>query len=364
MSQSERSPRRARRGRAAAAGVLGLAVSAVLGYSLQGPAQAMPADDDQTAGRDARAAIVGAQQVADSLGAEASGAYLDGERMVVNVTRRSAFSEVRAAGATPRLVEHSTAALNRVQTVIDRRTDIVGTSWAVDPATNQVQVHADQGVTSTEMARLRDVAARFGDRASVDRIPGNLRTTISGGDAIWGGGGRCSLGFHVTDGSANYFLTAGHCTDIISSWFEDQGQSVHLGDTVEGVFPGSDYGLSTMEGDGGPGDVNNYDGTYTDITGAREATVGETVQRSGSTTGLHDGTVSAINASVTYPEGTVDGLIETDVCAEPGDSGGALFSGGDALGLTSGGSGNCSSGGVTYFQPVVEPLSEYGMSVY
>jgi streptogrisin D len=35
-----------------------------------------------------------------------------------------------------------------------------------------------------------------------------------------------------------------------------------------------------------------------------------------------------------------------------------------ALGLTSGGSGNCSSGGTTFFQPVTEPLSVYGVSVY
>ena len=41
-----------------------------------------------------------------------------------------------------------------------------------------------------------------------------------------------------------------------------------------------------------------------------------------------------------------------------------LFAGNTALGLTSGGSGNCSSGGTTYFQPVTEPLSVYGVSVY
>jgi hypothetical protein len=67
---------------------------------------------------------------------------------------------------------------------------------------------------------------------------------------------------------------------------------------------------------------------------------------------------------VNYAEGTVTGLIRTNVCAEGGDSGGALFSGSVALGLTSGGSGNCSSGGTTYFQPVTEVLSRYGVSVY
>lgn len=65
-----------------------------------------------------------------------------------------------------------------------------------------------------------------------------------------------------------------------------------------------------------------------------------------------------------YAEGSVSGLIRTTVCAEPGDSGGSLYSGSTALGLTSGGSGNCSSGGVTYFQPVVEALNAYGVSVY
>jgi hypothetical protein len=37
-------------------------------------------------------------------------------------------------------------------------------------------------------------------------------------------------------------------------------------------------------------------------------------------TGVHSGTVSALNASATYQEGRVNGLIDTNVCAEPGDS--------------------------------------------
>lgn len=65
-----------------------------------------------------------------------------------------------------------------------------------------------------------------------------------------------------------------------------------------------------------------------------------------------------------YAEGTVTGLIKTTVCAEGGDSGGALFAGSVALGLTSGGSGNCSSGATTHIQPVTEALSRYGVSVY
>jgi streptogrisin D len=349
------SPRRV----AAVAGALGLAATALFASQ----AQASPANDDPT-GAILRSTMLDAQEVADDLDSAAGGTYLDDGSMVVNVTDRSAFDDVRAAGATPRLVEYSTRALDRVTTAIDDRTNIVGTAWGIDPTTNQVFVQADRTVSAAEFARLQSVTERFGEMVRIERTAGKFTTRIAGGDAIWGNGGRCSLGVHVTDGSSNYFLTAGHCTDIIATWYEDEGNTIRLGDTQDSQFPDDDYGLATMEGDGGAGEVDLYDGTTQDITAAREATVGETVYRSGSTTGVHDGTVIATDVSVTYPEGTVNGLIQTDVCAEPGDSGGALFSGSDALGLTSGGSGDCSSGGETFFQPVVEPLDAYGLSVY
>jgi streptogrisin C len=66
---------------------------------------------------------------------------------------------------------------------------------------------------------------------------------------------------------------------------------------------------------------------------------------------------------VNYQEGSVSGLTRTNACAEPGDSGGSWVSGTQAQGVTSGGSGNCTSGGTTYFQPVNEILSVYGVSL-
>jgi hypothetical protein len=99
------------------------------------------------------------------------------------------------------------------------------------------------------------------------------------------------------------------------------------------------------------------------ITGAADPTVGQRVFRSGSTSGLHDGKVTALNATVNYPEGTVTGLIETTVCAEPGDSGGPMFSEGIALGVTSGGNGDCTSGGTTFFQPVTKALTALGVEL-
>jgi streptogrisin B len=41
-----------------------------------------------------------------------------------------------------------------------------------------------------------------------------------------------------------------------------------------------------------------------------------------------------------------------------------MYDGTKALGLTSGGSGDCRSGGTTFFQPVTEAASAYGVTVF
>ena len=102
-----------------------------------------------------------------------------------------------------------------------------------------------------------------------------------------------------------------------------------------------------------------------DITSAANPFVGQSACRRGSTTGIRCGSVTGLNATVNYGGGNiVYGMIRTNVCAEPGDSGGPLYSGTRAIGLTSGGSGNCTSGGTTFFQPVTEALNAYGVSVF
>ncbi|MGO4754133.1 S1 family peptidase, partial [Streptomyces sp. 2MCAF27] len=157
------------------------------------------------------------------------------------------------------------------------------------------------------------------------------------------------------------FVTAGHCTDGAGTWWSNSGHSTTIGPTAGSSFPTNDYGLVRYSGSVTPaGTVGSQD-----ITSAANPTVGQTVTRRGSTTGIHSGRVTALNATVNYGNGDiVYGMIQTTVCAEPGDSGGPLYAGSTALGLTSGGSGNCTSGGTTFFQPVVEALNAYGVSVY
>jgi hypothetical protein len=250
---------------------------------------------------------------------------------------------------------------------LDAGARIPGTAWYVDSATNQVVVSLDQTVTGAKLARVTAVTSRLGSAVRVERVAGTFSKYIAGGDAIYGGSSRCSLGFNVrTSSNVYYFLTAGHCGNIASTWYANSSHSTVLGNTAGSSFPGNDYAIVryTNTSISHPGTVDLYNGSSQDITSAANAFVGESVKRSGSTTGVWGGSVTATNATVTYSQGTVTGLIRTNVCAEPGDSGGALFDGTKALGLTSGGSGNCSSGGITYFQPVTEALSVYGVNVY
>lgn len=308
-----------------------------------------------------------AASLADRLGARTAGSYVDRATgtLVVTVTDAAAAQTVRQAGAAPKLVGRSGADLAEVVATLQRSARITGTAWAVDPATNQVLVSVDSTVTGARLARVTSVVRGLGGAARMETVAGTFSSTISGGDAIYGGGYRCSLGFNVRSGTTYYFLTAGHCTNLAFTWYANSSRTIVLGTRAGTSFPGNDYGIVRYTGTvSHPGNVNLYNGSTRDITSAGNPFVGQTVWRSGSTTGLRSGWVTALNATVNYPQGTVYGLIRTTVCAEGGDSGGSLFAGNTALGLTSGGSGNCSSGGTTFFQPVTEPLSVYGVSVY
>lgn len=306
-----------------------------------------------------------AARLASSLGdAHTAGSYVERSgRSVVAVTDAATAAKVRAAGAEPRLVARSGARLASVKRSLDTSNlRIPGTSWAVDPVTNQVLVTVDSTVTGAKLAKVRSGLARYGSAVRLTEASGAFHPDISGGDAIYGGQYRCSLGFNVRSSSgAYYFLTAGHCGNIASVWYSNAAHTVRLGTTAGSSFPGNDYAIVRYAST-----YTNHPGTVgsQDITRSGTPSVGQTVYRRGSTTGVHSGRVTALNATVTYQEGTVYGLIRTSVCAEGGDSGGPLYSSTTAYGLTSGGSGDCTFGGTTFFQPVTEPLSVYGVNVY
>ncbi|TCC26768.1 S1 family peptidase [Kribbella speibonae] len=251
--------------------------------------------------------------------------------------------------AVPAQAASPAAQLSAAQSAVEQSA-VRGVAWYTDAAAGKVVVTADSTVSAKDLASLQR------DGVQVKRTSGVFRPLLAAGDAIYGGQYRCSLGFNVQKGGSYYFLTAGHCGKVAKTWYTNSNHSTLIGPTAGYSFPGNDYALVQYTNTS-----LSHPGGFT----AANAFVGENVTRKGSTTGVHSGKVTALNVTVRYSGGgRVGGLIQTTVCAEPGDSGGPLYDGSKALGITSGGSGNCSSGGTTFFQPVTEAASAYGVTVY
>ncbi len=292
------------------------------------------------------------------LGDAFGGAYLDATAttFTVNVTSNGAANKVRRAGATPRLVAYGESALDAIKARLDEASasapaGVAG--WYVDVYTNTLTVLA-RDVAATEAFLAASGLASVAVRVVASAETPQPFIDVIGGNAYFIGGSRCSIGFSVNGG----FVTAGHCGSTGATTTQPSG-------TFRGSsFPGNDYAWVQVAAGNTPlGLVNNYSGGTVAVNGSTEAAVGASVCRSGSTTGWRCGTIQAKNSTVTYPQGTVTGLTRTNACAEPGDSGGSWLSGNQAQGVTSGGSGNCTSGGTTYFQPVNEILSVYGLTL-
>lgn len=298
------------------------------------------------------------KQLRGSLGQDFGGAWFDAAsgQLVVGVTDAAKTATVTSAGAKALKVAHSEQQLAGYQAQLDAaRASAPATvpGWYVDVTSNTVVVQS----RSTGIAEAKAFAEAAGVPSSAvtvqasDEAPRAL--DVVGGNAYYIGGSRCSIGFAVTGG----FVTAGHCGSTGSTTSSPSG-------TFAGSsFPGNDYAYVRTPGQPLIGAVNNYSGGQVRVAGSADAPVGSSICRSGSTTGWRCGTIQARNSSVTYVEGTITGLIRTSACAEPGDSGGSAISGSQAQGVTSGGSGNCTSGGTTYFQPVNEILGAYGVSL-
>lgn len=235
------------------------------------------------------------------------------------------------------------------------KSGVGGVAWYVDAAADRVVVTADGSVSADDVATIKREAGTAASAIRIQRAPGKFRPLVSAGDAIYGTRFRCSLGFNVVSGSTYFFLTAGHCGKSEKTWYTSANRSTLIGPTIAYSFPGDDFSLVRYDNTS-----LTHPGGYT----VADAVVGETVTRDGSTTGVHNGRVTALNVTVRYQGGgTVRGMIQTTVCAEPGDSGGPLYDGTKALGLTSGGSGDCRTGGTTFFQPVREAVNAYGVSM-
>ncbi|MEV6303119.1 S1 family peptidase [Actinoplanes sp. NPDC051861] len=298
------------------------------------------------------------------LGSAYAGAWLaaDAKSLIVAVTDGGKAAEVTAAGATPTVVGRSAQKLDAIKESLDAAAAKAPAAsvpgWYVDVKTNTVVVQARGGTAAAKAFIKASGADASAVRLVTTSEQPRLLYDVRGGDAYYIGGGRCSVGFSVNGG----FVTAGHCGSSGNSTtgFNQVAQGTFQGSS----FPGNDYAWVAVNSNWTPQPwVNNYSGGNVTVAGSTVAAIGAAICRSGSTTGWRCGTVQAYNQTVNYSQGSVSGLTRTNACAEPGDSGGSWLSGQQAQGVTSGGSGNCTSGGTTYFQPVNEILSAYGRTL-
>ncbi|MFG3555314.1 ricin-type beta-trefoil lectin domain protein [Micromonospora sp. NPDC047557] len=323
-------------------------------------------DDNQVAARlraEAAAGVV-ERRLRGELGAAFAGAWIPpgASRLTVAVTDPAAAAKARAEGADATLVKRSGPDLTRSRRALDAHAAEAGhhsvRGWYVDVATNSLVVLAKPGAQAAAKAFARDAGAGTVSVVTSAEAPRPMYDIRGGDQYVINGNTLCSVGFAVSGG----FVSAGHCggTGSPTLGYNNVAQGTFAGSS----FPGNDYSWIRTNASWTPQPwVNNYAGGNVLVAGSQDAPVGSSICRSGRTTGWRCGTLLGRDETIVYAQGAVSGLSRSNACAEPGDSGGSWISGNQAQGVTSGGTGNCSSGGTMWFQPVNEILATYGLTL-
>jgi streptogrisin C len=248
--------------------------------------------------------------------------------------------------------------------------------WHVDVPTNSVVVSIARGA---QRAGIDFVAASGADVRAVrfetmGSAPRPLATFQGGSEYLSNHDGSyyyCSVGFSVTHSTGQGFATAGHCGSAgDGAYYLVSRRTVSpIGSFAASVFPNADRAWVRVDnGHTLLPSVSGYGKGDVTVRGSTEAAIGAALCRSGRTTGWKCGVIEAKNVSVTYAEGTVNGMTRTNVCAEGGDSGGAFItSAGQGQGVLSGGNysckGNQASLAKSYFYPLNPLLQAYNLTL-
>lgn len=290
-----------------------------------------------------------------ALGERISGTSFDAAtgKSRVAVTDPALVDRIRAAGAEAHVVRFSARQLDSIVQTFNAREKAAPkavTGWGIDTVNNRITLRVLTGQRSAADAFVRqagvDTAA-----VAVAETPAAPKPyyDVLGGDAYYiGSSARCSVGFAVNGG----FLTAGHCAALTGGGALFGYNQVAMGSFSTYRFPGDDYAYVQVNSDWTPvGRLN----TGQRVGPPSDLPVGTSVCKSGSTTGWTCGTIQAKNQTVRYPEGTVTGLVLTDVRSDHGDSGGPYISRTMPQGLLSGGDTVNS-----YYYPVNAALAATG----
>jgi streptogrisin C len=325
-----------------------------------------------------RAAALQQRAVARQQGAHFAGSWIertaDGRFTFVAAT--TAIAPQKALpGVQLRSARYSLATLDNAKAQLDRlaRAPAGVYGWHVDVSTNAVVVSVAPGRQKAAI----DFVARSGADARTVRLetmasaPRPLATFQGGSEYLSYDGANywyCSVGFAVTHNTGQGFATAGHCGESgDGAFYRVNRRTVSpIGSFAGSVFPNADRAWvrvdnsHTLQASVAGGNVA--------VRGSTEAPVGAALCRSGRTTGWKCGVIEAKNVSVSYPEGTVNGMTRTNICAEGGDSGGPFITAaGQGQGVLSGGNYSCKGNQAklakSYFYPLNPLLSAFNLTL-
>ncbi|GAA1374404.1 putative Ig domain-containing protein [Streptomyces beijiangensis] len=318
-----------------------------------------------------------------SLGRKVTSMWFDAGtgRLHVAVTTAADALTAEQAGAEAFRVPYTRSGLDAVaRTVGVQARGVPGVvGWGIGARTSRVEVIVDRNRSTAATDAFVRRISELGDRVLVTRTsdaPVQQQGNVVGGEK-WTPGSEspCSVGFSVNAaGGAKGFLTAGHCTNDV-----DQPAYGKDGSRLGTSNAGGTHSINAREGDFGlvsvdqPGwnvapTVSGYGSGDVTVTGSADGLVGQTVCRSGQTSGWHCGEITKVNQTVDYGSVVIDGLSWTNTCSAGGDSGGSYVTatGGKAVGVHSGGgSVVCGQSGETntIFQPVNEALQKWSLTL-
>lgn len=178
---------------------------------------------------------------------------------------------------------------------------------------------------------------------------------LAGGDGYASVAGRtslrCSFGFNGVDRNGNTVnITAGHCNPDVDSAGTGNAANVHellpgdklgarLGTFTKSVLGNQDYSIVRIADGAANRFANNAvrvpGNAPVFVDGVATPVVGAPVCKSGSRTGFSCGVVNAVDQTVQVGERQLTQSFSANICALPGDSGGPIVTGRQALGISS-----------------------------
>lgn len=236
-------------------------------------------------------------------------------------------------------------------------------SVAIDVVNNALAVHVDAVAGGLQLPSFIDPArifhmqpATFGEPGpTADAIAGALApNALAGGDAYASKSGnmsmRCSLGFNGTLNGRVVNISAGHCNPNIPASGTAAAAPVHelaqfealgpkVGSFLRSRLDNHDWSIIAIDDAAKSRFENNAvrvpGNVPVGIDGTARPVVGAPVCKSGARTGFSCGVVSSVDQDVSVGDRTLTDSFSTNICALPGDSGGAVVSGNKALGVSS-----------------------------